>query len=226
MATDNSKIVKQLHTEALPQVTRKALKFLSGEVWLKKSDWYLAGGTALALFEGHRKSYDLDFFLPYKDFTIPDLLKYLPDKLWHTDIARDATVYGKLMGAKVSFIAYPFFKRAQKPLLHGSVKILQPKDIAVMKIIAISQRGRKRDFFDLYWYVTHHENMEDIIMRLPKQYPTVAHDYHHILKSLVYFADADQDPDPIIFFSATWKGVKKYFEKEVPKLAKKLLSLI
>ena len=55
MATDNSKIVKQLHTEALPQVTRKALKFLSGEVWLKKSDWYLAGGTALALFEGHRK---------------------------------------------------------------------------------------------------------------------------------------------------------------------------
>ena len=50
------------HYETLPSQTKKALDFLSGEKWMKKSKWYLAGGTALALQVGHRKSFDLDFF--------------------------------------------------------------------------------------------------------------------------------------------------------------------
>ena len=50
------------HYETLPRQAKKAFDFLSGEEWLKKSKWYLAGGTALALQVGHRKSLDLDFF--------------------------------------------------------------------------------------------------------------------------------------------------------------------
>ena len=50
------------HYETLPRKTKKALDFLSGEKWLKESKWYLAGGTALALQVGNRKSLDLDFF--------------------------------------------------------------------------------------------------------------------------------------------------------------------
>lgn len=94
-----------------------------------------------------------------------------------------------------------------------------------MKIIAISQRGRKRDFFDLFWYIHHHEPLIDILQRLAAQYPSVAHDYHHILKSLIYFTDADQDPLPKIYFRATWKQVKKYFEKEIPKIAREVTHL-
>ncbi len=50
------------HFEILPRSTKRALDFLSKEKWLEKSEWYLAGGTALALLAGNRKSFDLDFF--------------------------------------------------------------------------------------------------------------------------------------------------------------------
>jgi len=75
--------------------------------------------------------------------------------------------------------------------MFGSIAILQPTDLAVMKIIALSQREKKRDFFDAYWLAQHIEPLEQTIKRLNAQYPSVAHDYHHILKSLVYFEDAE-----------------------------------
>jgi hypothetical protein len=214
-----------LRTNILPRQTKKALEFLAGQKWLRKSGWYLAGGTALALYEGHRKSYDLDFFIRANEFAGEDLLKHFSKKIWTTDIVREGTIYGRLLGAKVSFIAYPFFHGQEKFYYYGAVPVLHPKDIAVMKIIAISQRGRKRDFYDLFWYIHCHEPLIDIIRRLPKQYPSVAHDYHHILKSLVYFTDADQDPLPKKYFSATWKQIKKYFEKEIPKITREVTQL-
>ena len=134
------------------------------------------------------------------------------------------TVYGELFGAKVSFVAYPFFVPKQNYLWYGSIKVLALKDIAVMKIIAVSQRGRKRDFFDLFWLVRNIEPLENIILKLKEQYPSVAHDYHHILKSLVYFADAETDPDPEIYFKANWKEVKKFFTKEITTIAKKIIK--
>ena len=103
--------------------------------------------------------------------------------------------------------------------------MLNKIDVAVMKIIAISQRGRKRDFFDLYWCAKNIEALENIIRRLKTQYPSVAHDYHHILKSLMYFNDAENDPEPTIFFKATWLEIKRFFRKEIPKITKTLLKL-
>lgn len=48
--------------DVLPKKTVKAFIFLSKQAWIGESDWYLAGGTALALQVGNRKSIDLDFF--------------------------------------------------------------------------------------------------------------------------------------------------------------------
>jgi hypothetical protein len=60
----------------LPPPTNKALDLLSTQSWLKRSAWYLASGTALALQAGHRKSVDLDFFTPKNNFHAPSLLKH------------------------------------------------------------------------------------------------------------------------------------------------------
>ena len=144
---------------------------------------------------------------------------------WKTDNRREGTLYGTLCGAQVSFIAYPFFIPKEPFLRYGNVRILPKKDIAVMKIVAISQRGRKRDFIDLYWYSQHQEPLIDVIKRLPEQYPSVAHDYHHILKSLVYFTDAENDPMPQLNFSADWDEVKNFFRREVTDAAKELLRI-
>lgn len=172
------------------------------------------------------KSFDLDFFSAEPKFDTNKILGKLSNNSgWKTNLDEENTIYGELFGAKVSFIAYPFFVPDSEFIKFGSIDILSARDIAVMKIIAISQRGRKRDFFDLYWCAKHIEPLEDAIRRLKKQYPSVAHDYHHILMSLEYFEDAQADSDPEIKFKAGWKQVKEYFESEVPQLMKKIMEL-
>jgi len=71
----------------LPSATRKAFIFLSVQAWIGKSGWYLAGGTALGLQAGHRKSVDLDFFTEEKDFDNTELLNnFLGNNEWKTVI--------------------------------------------------------------------------------------------------------------------------------------------
>ena len=216
----------KLHFDILPKATKKALDFLSDKKWFERTDWYLAGGTALALQVGHRKSVDLDFFIKYPRFDNVDLLDRLSSSSdLKIKLNKDNTIFAELFKAKISFIAYPFFVPKQNITKYGVVEILQPIDIAVMKIIAISQHGRKRDFFDLYWCAQNLESLEKTIKRLPVQYPSVAHNYHHILKSLMYFEDAEEDPEPVIFFEINWKEVKNFFKKEIPVITKKLIKL-
>lgn len=221
-ATSKGKLNPKL--DILPPETRKAFVFLSEQAWVGDYGWYLAGGTALALQAGHRRSVDLDFFTTESELNSNSVLgNFLHNPDWLTTFEEKGTVYGELFKAKISFIAYPFFIPRNEFVNYGSIKILHALDIAAMKIITISQRGRKRDFYDLYWCAKNLEPLEETIKRLKDQYPTVAHDYHHILKSLVYFTDAETDPEPEIFFTASWQEVKNYFEKEIPAITEKLV---
>lgn len=214
-----------LRFDVVPHEAKEALDLFSKQAWIGESGWYLAGGTALALTVGHRKSVDLDFFTTKPAFkAISVLREFSGNSDWRTTYEEDDTIYGELRGTKLSFIAYPFFLPKQSFIRYGFVNILQPLDVAVMKIVAISQRGTKRDFFDLYWCSNNLEPLLDIIKRVPEQYPSTAHNYHHILKSLVYFDDAENDPDPDIRFEASWKHVKGFFTKEVPAIAEKVIG--
>lgn len=211
--------------DVLPLATKRALEYLSKQTWLKRSSWYLAGGTALALQTGHRSSVDLDFFTPQSNFLAGRLLEHFKNNFWKTDILREGTVYGRLLGAKASFIAYPFFIAKYQFHNYGAIRVLNQRDIAAMKIVAISQRGRKRDFIDLYWYCINREPLSVVLRRLRQHYPQVSHNYNHIIKSLVYFKDAEDDPMPEIFFRTTWSEIKKFFQREVVKLSKEFLLL-
>lgn len=220
METPNAKL--KLNFTHVPPQTKQAFDVLSKQSWLKKQNWYLAGGTALTLQCNHRTSVDLDFFNPKKEVDLVLTVKALsPD--WVTTNRSEGTLYGELKNAKVSFISYPFFVPQGPFISHGFINILDVRDIAVMKIITISQRGKKRDFFDLYWYVTRQEPLVDVIKRVEIQFPKLQHNYHHIIKSFTYFEEAEEDPDPQIFFDATWEQVKKYFLSIVPDVADKLL---
>ncbi|MDP3727164.1 MAG: nucleotidyl transferase AbiEii/AbiGii toxin family protein [bacterium] len=213
----------QIFFDALPKAAVLALKKCSEMDFFSSGKWYLAGGTALALQSGHRRSYDLDFFTENKIFDEKGIEKILHDKgQWTTSAMSKGTVYGVFSGTKMSLISYSHFKPAEKMHNFGAVSLLAPPDIAVMKIIAISQRGKKRDFFDLYWICKNREPLHDSILKVHRQY-SINQNLTHILKSLVYFEDAETDPEPEIFFNASWKIVKDFFKKEIPIILKRLI---
>ncbi len=215
-----------LHTEVLPEETQRALSACIDFDFLEP-DWYLAGGTALALQVAHRSSEDLDFFTQRKQFDIEFLDNALTQKGdWETTQTRAGTLHGILEGAKMSFIAYPFFHPSPIRIQCGKVQMLVPDDIMAMKIFAISQRGRKRDFVDMYWYCSlHRGSLQGTIRRVVAQFPGKEHNVPHFIKSLLYFEDAEDDPMPQLNFEADWEKIKAYFRHEVPKIAEELLGL-
>ncbi len=219
------KNVGELHFDVLPKTTLRALEKCAKISFFSSGKWYLAGGTALALQAGHRRSVYLDFFTERKKFDEKKIEELLSNQgEWTTTSLSRGTLYGEFFGAKMSFIAYPFFASSLPKKKYGKVAMVTPLDIAVMKIIAISQRGRKRDFFDLYWICHNVKPLHEVIPRVHKQY-NVKQNYTHILKSLVYFEDAESDPEPEIFFDVTWKSVKSFFRKEIPRITRILIKL-
>lgn len=215
-----------LFLDRLPRATRRAFQLAIQFPFLARGGWYLAGGTALALQVGHRQSVDLDFFTPQRQFRIAILEQKLSiTNQWVSDQRHEGTLYGRLVGAKASFIAYPFYEPSRHRLQCGTVRILLPEDIAAMKVTAISQRGRKRDFLDLYWYCTHREPLDVVIQRTLQRCPRQFDNLPHILKSLAYFADAEGDPMPPLFFRVTWGAIKKYFQREVNRVARSVIKL-
>lgn len=216
--------IDDLRIDILPPATKAAfLKAIELPVF-STLDLYLAGGTALALQVGHRESVDLDFFTPREKFDEVALERELiTTGSWQTDFRQAGTVYGRFNNAKMSVIAYPFFVHKKPFLRCGSINILSVDDIAVMKIIAISQRGRKRDFIDMYWYCKNGGSLTEIISRVGKQYPGQDHNLQHFIKSIAYFEDAEEDPMPVLNFSVKWEDVKKFFRTEAKKIAEELL---
>ncbi len=215
-----------LHVEVLPPETQRAFAACI-DLHFLQPHWYLAGGTALALQVGHRSSEYLDFFTQQKDFDAAALEDALMRHgIWETTLTREGTLWGLFEGAKMSFISYPFFNPSHAHLECGTVRILTIDDIAAMKILAVSQRCKKRDFIDMYWYcAVHGGSLEETMSRAVAQFPDRNHNIPHLLKSFVYFEDAESDPMPQLHFKADWDEIKAYFRREVPKIANKLLGL-
>ncbi|PIY93338.1 MAG: hypothetical protein COY69_02155 [Candidatus Magasanikbacteria bacterium CG_4_10_14_0_8_um_filter_32_14] len=209
-----------MHEETLSQKTKMLLDKLTKEKWFK--NFYLAGGTALALHYGHRESIDLDWFTP-KNIRTEDLLSKL-SKVGKFVVLQEEEniVEGTLDGVKVSFVSYPY------PILgnfsmYNKVNLVSVWDIALMKLTAISSRNTKKDFIDLYYFL-HKEktNLSGLLAKMKKKYKGINYEILHILKSLVYFVEADKEPMPRMLEDIGWSKVKKFFEKEVLSISSKM----
>ncbi len=116
----STKLVKpeDLNTSRLPPITRRAFLDCMQLRFFQKFPWYLAGGTALTLQVGHRQSIDLDFFTAHNAFDELALERQLlKTGKWTTSLRQDGTLYGVFKKAKMSFIAYPFFRPSSEYLL-------------------------------------------------------------------------------------------------------------
>jgi len=203
--------------EALIKRANDSLAILGRSGILK--DAYLAGGTAIALQMGHRISVDFDFFTP-KEF-VPKKFSIALSKLgsFDEDQADKGTVLGKFEGVKFSLFIYRY------PLIFPAIRYLSLsiadiRDIAAMKIDAIATRGAKRDFIDLFFICQSGYRLEQLLNIYDKKYKSLSTTGMHIMKSLVYFDDAEPEEIPKMLKKIEWADIKRYFEKEVKKLTK------
>ncbi len=204
-----------MYLSLLNKKQRELLKKLG---FLKKYDFYLAGGTALALQINHRTSLDFDFYTE-KKFDSRKLREEFDARFKNIQeiyIAED-TLDLNIDGVKVSFFRYPYLLIRPYQEVEGLL-LASVEDIAAMKILAISQRGKRRDFIDIYFLIKKF-SLEQIIEFIKEKYPMF--NIYVGLQGLVYFKDADEDPEKRRFRllkKVRWNEIKKFIIKEVNKL--------
>ena len=202
------------HPEVITSSTEQTLHHLSTASLL--SDFYLAGGTGLALQLGHRISEDLDFFTTdlFNEDALIQRIQRMPD--FSVVAKAPSTLHANIQGTKVSFLGYAF------PMLFPLTRFLEVHiadagDIACMKISAIASRGTKRDFVDLY-ASAQRWGLAELLRLFDRKYAQTAYSQIHILKSLTFFEDAEKDPMPHLLTPVDWGEVKRFFLREIPHL--------
>ena len=187
------------------------------------NDGYLAGGTACALQIGHRVSLDLDFFteIEFNTEFVLGQLGILPE--FKLDETMKWTILGSFPKVKFSYFysRYPLIK---KTVPFSNINLASLEDIAAMKIAAICDRGSKRDFIDLY-FLTKKFPLEQIFKFYDKKYGKLSNNIVHIMRSLNYFADAEEQESPKMLIPVSWEEVKKFFHDQTIKLAKNKLKI-
>lgn len=184
---------------------------------------YLAGGSALALHFGHRRSEDFNFFSE-KEFD-PIALSLSLQKLgtFKGNLAKGISLIGVFNGVKMSYFQYKY------PLIGSTtdflnVKIAHPSDIAAMKLVAIMDRGTKRDFVDLYELYHQGMNWEKLFGLYDKKYHLLEANRFSLLKALGYLDEAEGTTMPEMLKPMTWDEVKTFFSSESIRLGRKYIE--
>ena len=212
-----------MFSKGISSATKDSLAVLAKSDFINQ--FYLAGGTACAFYLGHRLSFDLDFFTP-KDFVSQDLADWLKNNgKFKLDQIKKDTLLGFFNTTKVSFFKYPYPLVGKTKFL-GKIKVVSEQDLMAMKIDAISTRGTKRDFVDLY-FLAKKNSLTEAIESYKKKYKKLNLNLQHIFRAMMYFVDADEEKEKLhMLVDFNWEKVKKYFLKEVPQVLDRELEKI
>ena len=202
-----------LHLETVESGTFSILKELMQLPAMKQ--FYLVGGTALALQYGHRKSVDLDLFsnVPFENEIIQESLRnfYQSDLIIEGKPPRFGIfAYIKDIKTDIVYHPHPLIRPTQE--IEG-VRMFSTADIMAMKIQAILGRGKKKDFWDIAELLTDY-SVQDFISFHKEKYNT-----QNLLitvpQAMTYFADAEESEDPISLKGQTWDYVKHLIQRKV-----------
>lgn len=171
----------------------------------------LVGGTALALQTGHRKSIDLDLFGTVKMEKLPLAELFAPFKSVEVIQKSGNINIFDINGVKVDFVNYSYPWLQDAAVVEG-IRLAQEQDIAAMKIAAITGRGSKKDFVDLYFLLRKYKLTEIISFYNQKYFDAST---YLAIKSLTYFDDAEKDLGPDMLINVEWEEVKRAITKEV-----------
>lgn len=202
-----------MHYEVLDEKRRALLPALSSF----KKDFYLAGGTALALQIGHRVSVDFDFFTE-KDFDTEVLYERVQQVFGpvpRTQVASNTLAIVVQDDVKISFMGYRY------PLLDACIdtehlRLASIRDIGCMKLSAIVSRSELKDYVDLF-FILKHLSLTELLINLSKKIPSL--DQNLVLKALVSFDDVGIEPIDFI------KGNEVTFDKTQTSIIESVKSV-
>jgi len=202
-----------MHEKVLPRGSRELLAKLELLSLPQLQGWTLAGGTGLALQMGHRISGSLAFFRVdgFDADRLHEILRLVGNVETLQEDDRTLTVI--VSASKVSFSSVPDeFQFPRQP--YQLFELADPRDISLMKLAAISGRGSRTDFVDLYSILRGGQSLEQCFQWLPMKYGEGRVNTYHVLKSLTYFEDAEREPMPQMLEPFDWAECKNFFVRE------------
>ncbi|MEA3351277.1 MAG: nucleotidyl transferase AbiEii/AbiGii toxin family protein [Chloroflexota bacterium] len=186
--------------------------------------FYLAGGTALALQLGHRRSFDLDFFSPTKD--IPSIRQPLRDALEPFEPTLTDASWGNLVflvnGVQVGFYGYGYPMAAPYKIVEN-VRLASVADIGLMKLDALLARASRKDFHDLYaishTILSQPMSLRELLDLAPQKYPDIRDFETQVAKRLVFFNRAEAEEPLPLLEEVSWETVKTFFRQQAIALS-------
>ena len=177
---------------------------------LKGFDFFaLAGGTSLSLQLGHRISIDLDFFTT-KEFNVEYLITILKQDFEISDVSSNTNSLSLFIKYNSQLIKVDFLRHnyplLDKIIIVDSIRLYSVNDIAAMKLNAITNRGAKKDFYDIHELLQHY-SFSELINLYKRKY--TERNVFTLIKSLSYFDDANIEPEPVSLRTNSWESIKE-----------------
>ena len=201
-----------LHTQTVTGATLGLLKKLMSLPEL--SQFGLVGGTNLSLRFGHRISIDLDLFTnePFNTETTYNQLEARFSNILQASQSETMLfLYINEVKIDMVLLPYPFLNPMEKI---EDIRLVSLEDIAAMKLSAIARRGVKKDFWDIAELLDVF-SLDEMMEFYKAKYSS--RDIFHLLRSLVYFNDAEPQKNPDPLKKITWNQVKSKVQKAVKR---------
>ena len=180
---------------------------------------YLAGGTALSFQLGHRVSRDIDLFSRAPDLDLERAraaFAAVPE--FEVTSLTDATLRFRIGNVPVDVVRYPYALLNPSQEGPGHFPMAGLEDLATMKLSAVSRRGIRRDFWDLYEIFSRQApSLDQALNSYIRRYGVKESDVYHVLKSMTYFDDAELEALlPLGLTSEHWATIKSWFVEHIP----------
>lgn len=183
----------------------------------------LVGGTALSLQIGHRMSVDIDLFTEadYGSIDFEEIKNFLEYRyafctnrnLDHVGMG----TYFEVGNSKTDCIKIDLFYTdtfINEEIVIESIRLATEKEIISMKLDVILRNGRKKDFWDLHFYLDKF-SIDEMIVLYKQRYPYT--DFIDMKRQFLNFDNADSDVTPSCLLNKSWENIKlDFYEKLNP----------
>jgi predicted nucleotidyltransferase component of viral defense system len=181
------------------------------------STFRLVGGTSLSLQIGHRMSVDIDLFtdMDYGSINFEDIKNFLENKYDYCSYRNIERVgmgtYFEVGNSKTDFVKVDLYYTDNfvfEELIEDDIRMASENEIIAMKLEVVNQNGRKKDFWDLHYYLDK-MSINEMIELYEKRYPY--NDFSNIKSQFMNFENADEDFNPICLLNKNWEEIKLDF---------------